>query len=133
MALLANTFSDPLLSNPGGIYSPMLPACPDLLTLQQAIVTTDVAGGTIYDWANATNVATNIPCNLQNASPRDIETFDRRGIKVSNRCYVPTGLVASLGQRIFIQRVPGVYYVVTFISDMGGENLAFKMYVNLIE
>jgi hypothetical protein len=115
-----------------GAAAEMEQACPDRITLQRPVITVGAMGGTSYDFSSPTIVARDVPANIQNVSPRESEGFSRRGITVSNKIFVPQGLDAKLGDRIPNPNVTGQYFVVTFISDMGGQHQAFKIYVNLV-
>lgn len=111
----------------------MLQACPDLITVLRAAETVGSAGGATFDWNNPTTIAANVPANIQNVGPSERDTFHRRGIFVSNKIFVPTGIATMLGDRIQNPDNAAQYFVVTFISDMGGEHVAFKIYVNLVQ
>ncbi len=130
MGLLSNNIAGDLIA---GASEDMLQGCPDICTFKRAIKTQGAIGGTNYNWTNPTIIASNVPCNIQNVKPNEIQSFARRGIKVSNKIFVPTGVATELGDRVENPSQAGQYFVVTFISDMGGEHEAFQVYVNLIQ
>lgn len=127
--MLSNKFTGGMLS----LAAEMLPACPDLMTVKRAKVTQGAMGGTSYDWVSADIIASSVPCNIQNVGPMERDTFSRRGIKVSNKIFDPQGLPIRLGDRIVNPNDATQIFVVTFISDMGGEHSAFKIYVDLVQ
>ncbi len=130
MAMLDNEFQSGMLAETA---FEMAPALPDLLTFTRAAQGVGAAGGTAYDWANATTIASNVPGNIQNVSPRESAELARRGLTVSNKIFGATDVAVLLGDRVADPNVSGRYYVVTFISDMAGMHSAFKIYVNLVQ
>lgn len=111
----------------------MTTACPDTVSIVRAAKSSDGMGGAVYNWtAGQTTVVSSLACNIQNASPREMETFARRGIEVSHKVFVPSGVSTRLGDRILDPNT-SQYLVVTFISDMGGEHEVYKIYANLVQ
>ena len=132
MGLLSNTLDGALSSGPD---LDMAEGCPDTITILRAGESQGSLGGTVYNWAttSTTTVASNIAANIQTVSAREVQLFARRGIRVTNKVYIPGGAATRLGDRIQNPNNAAQYFVVVFIADMGGEHLAFEVFVNLIQ
>jgi hypothetical protein len=134
MGLLSNSFDASMVSGAG---TDMLEALPDTGTVYRPVKTQGAIGGTSYNVGTgstgATVVASNIAVNIQNIKPTEIQTFARRGIKVSNRLFFNQDIGAKVGDFMPNPNNAAQTFVFTFLSDMGGEHSAFQAYANLIQ
>jgi len=134
MGLLSNSFDATLVSGAG---TDMLEALPDIATVYRPVKTQGSIGGTNYNVGTgstgASVVASNIAVNIQNIKPKEIQTFARRGIKVTNRIFFAQDIGAQLGDFMPNPSNSAQTFVIVFLSDMAGEHSAFQAYANLIQ
>ena len=134
MGLISNSFDATLVSGAG---TDMLEALPDTVTVYRPIKTQGAMGGTNYNVGTgstgATIVASGIAVNIQNIKPKEIQTFARRGIKVTNRIFFASNIGTQLGDFMPNPNNPAQTFVIVFLSDMGGEHSAFQAYADLIQ
>ena len=130
MGLLSNSFDGFLTASAG---TDMQEALPDTVTVYRPVKTQGAMGGTNYGITNATIVASDVSVNIQNIKPKEIQTFARRGIKVTNRIFFSSDIGAKLGDFMPNPNNPAQTFVITFLSDMGGEHSAYQAYADLIQ